>query len=225
MIRARYNVNLARRHSRQIRNELMTGQTFPAVALAEDSRAATDWTLSVSAGGRFRAAGVGITGMGARFAVIDHPIEDRKAAESETIRSDLWERFTSALLTRLSPDACLVLMHTRWAGDLAGQVPARLAEGDTEELVALNWSHLNLPAPAEDDDPLGRPEGEAPVPERHDLKRLHDIRDTNPYDFASLYQQRPQVRGGTVSPVCPAPRLPRVPDNSHRGQLPITFCA
>jgi hypothetical protein len=77
-------------------------------------------------------------------------------------------------------------------------VLSRLAEGDTEDLGGLNWSHLNLPTLAEEGDPLGRQEGAALWPERYDLKRLHGIRDTNPYDFASLYQQRPQVRGGTV---------------------------
>ena len=67
-ILASYSIDLARRHSRSIRNEIMFGTAFKSafhgVQLAPDSAAATDWALS--AGGRFKAAGVGvgITGMG-----------------------------------------------------------------------------------------------------------------------------------------------------------------
>lgn len=116
-ILASYAVDLARRHSRSIRNEIAgTGsgafqRFFPGVTLAADSAAASDWALAQ--GGRFKAAGVGvgITGMGARFAVIDDPFKDRKQAESETTRETVWEWFTSAFLTRLTPDARVVATH------------------------------------------------------------------------------------------------------------------
>lgn len=204
-ILASYAVDLARRHSRSIRNEIAGygsgafGRFFPNVILAADSAAASDWALAQ--GGRFKAAGVGvgITGMGARFAVIDDPFKDRKQAESETVRETVWEWFTSAFLTRLTPDARVIVMHTRWhEDDLVGRIQQRLEAGESDELGGLRWRILNLPAFAEEDDPLGRPEGAALWPERYDRKRLEGIRDTNPYDFAALYQQRPTNRGGTV---------------------------
>lgn len=204
-ILASYAVDLARRHSRSIRNEIAGmgsgafNRYFPAVTLAADSAAATDWALT--AGGRFKAAGVGvgITGMGARFGVIDDPFKDRKQAESETVREGVWDWFTSAFLTRLTPDARVVVMHTRWAEqDLVGKIQQRLQDGDTEDLGGLRWRVLNLPALAEEDDPLGREAGEPLWPERYDLTRLEGIRDANPFEFAALYQQRPSNRGGTV---------------------------
>lgn len=204
-ILASYAIDLARRHSRSIRNEIAGhgsgafGRFFPGVQLAADSAAASDWALAQ--GGRFKAAGVGvgITGMGARFAVIDDPFKDRKQAESETVRETVWEWFTSAFLTRLTPDARVIVMHTRWhEDDLVGRIQARLEAGDSDELGGLTWRVLNLPAFAEEDDLLGRPEGAALWPERYDARRLEGIRDANPYDFAALYQQRPTNRGGTV---------------------------
>ena len=170
--------------------------------LAADSQAATDWGTNQS--GFFRAAGVGgsITGMGGRFVVVDDPLKDRKAAESEIVREGVWEWFTSALLTRLSPDAILVLMQTRWhPGDLAGKVLAKLEEGDDGELGGLNWTHLNLPAIYDDPtttDPLCRELGEALWPQRYGLKRLRGIKAVSEYDFEALYQQRPRKRGGQV---------------------------
>lgn len=200
---ASYSVRLARTSSRSIRNEIATGlafpKFFPRVALAEDAQGATDWGTSF--GGMFRAAGVGgsITGMGAYIAVIDDPIKGRKEAESDVTRENVWNWFTADLLTRLAPGARVVLMHTRWhPEDLAGQVLAKLAEGEDAELGGLIWKHLNLPALAESDDPLGREEGEPLWPKRFGLKKLLGMKAANEYDFEALYQQRPRKRGGQV---------------------------
>ena len=203
---ASYSVRLARTSSRSIRNEIATGLAFPKffpnVALAADSQAATDWGTNL--GGFFRAAGVGgsITGMGGRFVVVDDPLKDRKAAESEIVREGIWQWFTSALLTRLSPDAILVLMHTRWhPADLAGRVLDMLEEGEGDELGGLSWKHLNLAAIHDDPstiDPVGRELGEALWPQRFTLKRLLGMKAANEYDFEALYQQRPRKRGGQI---------------------------
>lgn len=200
---ASYAVRLARTSSRGMRNEIASGNAFPrffpGVRLAADSKSVTDWALT--AGGQFRAAGVGggLTGMGARYGVIDDPFKDRKQAESELVRDGVWEWFTSVFLTRLSPDATLVVMHTRWhPDDLAGRILARLAEGESDELGGLRWSHVNLPALAEEDDPLGRAVGEPLWPQRYGLTRLHGLRAVNEYDFSALFQQRPRKRGGSV---------------------------
>lgn len=201
---ASYSVRLARTSSRSIRNQIDTGLAFPKyfpnVRLASDAQGATDWGTNYD-GGFFRAAGVGgsITGMGARFAIIDDPIKGRKAAESEVIREGVWEWFTSELLTRLTPNASVVLMHTRWhPDDLAGKVLAKLQEDESDELGGLTWTHLNLPALAEEEDPLGREFGAPLWPSRFSLKKLLSMRDTDEYNFEALYQQRPRKRGGQV---------------------------
>lgn len=200
---ASYAVRLARTSSRSIRNEIATGLAFPKffpnVQLAEDAQGATDWGTIF--GGMFRAAGVGgsITGMGAYLAVIDDPIKGRKEAESEVTRENVWNWFTADLLTRLAPGARVVLMHTRWhPDDLAGRVLEKLAEGEDAELGGLTWTHLNLPALAEPQDPLGRAEGEPLWPKRFGLKKLMGMKAANEYDFEALYQQRPRKRGGQV---------------------------
>lgn len=206
-ILASYAIDLARRHSRSIRNEIAgTGsgafnRFYPGVGLAADSTAATDWALTQ--GGRFKAAGVGvgITGMGARFGVIDDPFKDRKAAESEVIREGVWDWFTTAFLTRLTPDARVVITHTRWhENDLVGRIRAMLDEDEVEELGGLRWRILDLPALAESEgDVLGRELGEALWESRYSAKRLNNIRRTiGEYDFAAVYQQRPRPKGGAV---------------------------
>jgi len=78
---------------------------------------------------------------------------------------------------------------TRWhEDDLAGRI---LASDD-----AASWTVVGLPALAEDDDPLGRAEGEALCPERYDLEALARIRVVLGNSFYALYQQRPQAPEG-----------------------------
>lgn len=204
-ILASYAVDLARRHSRSIRNEIAFGNAFtryfPGVTLAPDSAAATDWALAQ--GGRFKAAGVGvgITGMGARFGAIDDPFKDRKQAESPVIREGVIDWFKTAFITRLAPNARIVITHTRWHDDdLVGWIRQALGTGKLDDLGGLTWRILDLPAIADStDDALGRLPGEALWPERYSAEKLRAIERTiGPYDWASVYQQRPSAKGGTV---------------------------
>jgi predicted phage terminase large subunit-like protein len=88
----------------------------------------------------------------------------------------------------------MIVIMTRWhEDDLVGRI---LASDD-----APNWTVLTLPALAEPNDPLGRPEGAALCPERFDEKALADIRLVmGEYAFGALYQQRPSPRTGNMFP-------------------------
>jgi hypothetical protein len=75
--------------------------------------------------GVYRSAGVGggITGMGAKYAIIDDPFKNRQDANSQTIRQTVWEWYTSTLYTRLTPDARVLIIMTRWhEDDLVGRL-------------------------------------------------------------------------------------------------------
>jgi hypothetical protein len=55
---------------------------------------------------------------------------------------------------------------------------------------------VQLPAEAEEDDPLGRELGAALNPERFDLAALYDIKGVMGLDYYALYQQRPMAQEG-----------------------------
>ena len=137
-------------------------------------------------GGSFLATGVGgpITGMGITgVAVVDDP------------HKNIWEWFTDTFWTRLEDSASVIVIQTRWhKDDLVGRLLAGFEDPETGERV--EFERIRLPAIAEEDDPLGREEGEALWPERFPLKKLQAIRSIlGPYGFASLYQQRPIAKG------------------------------
>lgn len=81
--------------------------------------------------------------------------------------------------------------NTRWHQD---DLTGRIIENDPK-----GWTILNLPAIAEENDPLGRVQGEALWPERFPIEDLEAIRkDIGDYAFSALYQQRPAPPSGAI---------------------------
>lgn len=179
-----YNQTLANKFSRKCRNIARQ-----RVALNTDRTAVDDW--ETEAGGGLRAVGVGagITGMGGNLIIIDDPVKNRQEANSQAYRDRVWDWYTDDLYTRLEPDGAIILIMTRWhEDDLAGRLLAD-TEGD-------RWTVVNLPALAEENDPLGRTPGQALCPERYDERALARIRTVLGNSWYALYQQRPTAPEG-----------------------------
>ena len=222
VILASYVASLATGFSRKVRNGIQ-GLAYGALfgqrgtvdgaprEVASDSRAADEWELAAPHRGGMTAAGVGggLTGKGAHLLIVDDPIKDRREADSDAVRNALWDWWTSTAFTRLEDGAAVLIVLTRWHDDdLAGRLLRQMLEGGE---FAQEWRVLTLAARAEifteaerkaepwlpAEDPLGRSEGAPLWPEKHDdgdLKMLEAA--VGPYDWASLFQQRPYSRAG-----------------------------
>lgn len=125
-----------------------------------------------------------ITGFGTRLLVIDDPIKDREEAESAVLRDANFDQFTGTLLTRLTPDGSVIVIHTRWhEDDLIG----RLAQYEE-----VRWEVINLPAL----DPVS---GSALWPELWNVETLDERRRLiGPYDWHSLFLGQPRPRSGKL---------------------------
>jgi predicted phage terminase large subunit-like protein len=185
-----YNHSLAAKFSRKSRKIAR----HAGLEISDERSAADDW--ETPAGGGVRAVGVGsgVTGHGGDLIIVDDPIKSRKEAESKVYREGVWEWFQDDLLTRCEPGAALIVINTRWHwDDLVGRI---LEQPDAER-----WVRVTLPALADTDDPLGRAPDEALCPERFDRAALEAIRTSRTaYSWSALYQQRPQMREGTMFP-------------------------
>jgi predicted phage terminase large subunit-like protein len=74
--------------------------------------------------------------------MIDDPIKSREQAESASYRDKVWHWFNDDMLTRLEPDASVILIQTRWhEDDLAGRLLKQQQEEGGEE-----WHVISLPA-------------------------------------------------------------------------------
>ena len=151
-------------------------------------------------GGEVLAVGVdgGASGYGADILFIDDYHKHRKEAESLVKRDTVWSWWESVATTRIHPGGTVVFFATRWHDDdLIGRIlKQHEKEGDESPYHLI---HINLKAIADDNDVLGRKEGEALWPYRYNEKRLANIKKAiGSYEWEALYQGEPTVRGGTL---------------------------
>ena len=212
IITSSYSAELASRMNRDCQRIMTSPQyrgIFPQSRLNESNSRTTSgsWLRNsdvfevVGHKGSYRSAGVGggITGMGAKWLIIDDPIKNREEADSTVYRDKVWDWYTSTLYTRQSPDARILVVMTRWhSDDLAG----RLIQAGQNDAAADQWEVINFPAIAEDPGPHDhRQPGEPLWPEMFSTTDLERIKASiGAYDWAALYQQTPRAGGGVEWP-------------------------
>jgi predicted phage terminase large subunit-like protein len=208
IIACSYGADLAQRMNRDVQrimDEPSYAMVFPGTRLyGKNVRTIADGSYLrnsdifeiVNQAGVYRAAGIGggIGGMGFHFGIVDDPIKNREEADSIRIRNSVWDWWRSTFYTRAEKDAAILLTTTRWhRDDIAGRIL------DSEE--AQDWKVLSFPALCEE---AGLPDDPRKVDEplwmdKYNRAALDDIQRTiGPYQWASLYQQRPRPREGAM---------------------------
>lgn len=199
IIIAAYSASLAEKHSARARDLFETNG--PLLWNANPSPSVfSRSTWDTDKGGGVKAIGIGggITGFGANVFFIDDYHSERKESESLLQRNTVWDWWQSAAATRLHPGGTVVIFATRWhEDDLVGRLLAQKV--DMGDKFPFEMEHINLPGIAEEDDPLGRKEGEALWRWWMNEEQLKDIEKiVGPYEWASLFQGRPTARGGNL---------------------------
>jgi len=133
--------------------------------------------------------------------ICDDLIKDDKEAQSKAIRDQAWNWFTKVAMSRRMGKKLVILTFTRWHAD---DPIGRLTDPENpcySPSLAEKIKIINLPAIAEEDDPLNRKVGE-PLwpdgPDKFDLDFLEEQRLLDPLGFAALYQQRPSLLDGDL---------------------------
>lgn len=131
------------------------------LVLDPDRAQQTNWNLADVPGrrnGGMLAVGVGsaFTGRSAEILVVDDPVKGAQAADSAQQRRTTQDWYQAVARTRLSGNAIVIVIQTRWhEDDLMGFL---MREDDLRPTP--RWSRLIVPAVAEHHDPLGRHPGE-----------------------------------------------------------------
>lgn len=193
IILASYEAKFAASWGRKARDTLNEyGPQVFGVSVAE-SPAAADWWYVKDHHGVMVCAGMrgGITGKGANLLIIDDPIKDAEQASSAVYRQKVWDWWQATASSRLQPNGKVIVIMARWhEDDLVGRLQTE--QGD-------RWTILNIPAIAEENDPMHRKVGEALCPEMYDIKALNaKKKELGQYWFASLYQQKPSPAEGLL---------------------------
>ncbi len=201
---ATYNDDFAADFGKDVRAIVKTPQfrqVFPNSHLVRGG-AASD-KLITTAGGKWAFVGRGgsLTGQGAHILILDDLIKDAKEASSQAIRDQAWDWFTKVAMTRRMGRKIVIMTFTRWHSD---DPIGRLTDPENPHFnakLASKIKIINIPAIAEEDDPLGRQPGE-PLwpdgPDKFDLEFLEEQQSLDPLGFAALYQQRPSLLDGDL---------------------------
>lgn len=180
-----YNSRRAEKFSREIRRLTLAR----GVPLAKDKDGASEWETTAGGGVQAVGAGAGVASVNADLILIDDPIGSRDDAESPAVRDRVWDWLTNDILARCEPHTAVLLTMSRWHQD---DPAGRLLDGQ-----AGRWEVIDLPAEAEENDPLGRAVGEPLWPELRNAAWLAEKKaELGPYGFASLLQGRPRPRSG-----------------------------
>lgn len=230
IILASYGDDLAHTHSTTCRSIIeshgsdvvdpMTGVQVEdklGLKLSSKSRRIDAWRIEGAKGGMV-AVGLGsaITGRAADLFIIDDPYKNMQEADSVTHREkvDMW--MSSVALTRLSPQASVILIQTRWhPEDLAGKTIAGEMELPKSERT---WRYLNIPAISEEGvvDSLNRPPGVSMVSARGRTKEEFEAtrRQVGERVWYALYQGMPtNPAGGLFERAWFEPRITELPAN------------
>lgn len=209
---ASYAESLAARNSyqaRQIVNEHGSGATDPVTGealpdslgymVAKDNRQKRSWGVQGYRGSYYATGMEGsLTGRSADLLIIDDPFKSQVQADSARERQKVWEWWTAVAQTRLSDNAAVIIIMTRWHDDdLVGQL---LKDEEGRPAAERRWKVVNLPAISEEGvpDALGREPGVALKSARgrtkDSFKRIEDA--VGPRVWASLYQGCPSPTDG-----------------------------
>lgn len=193
-----YSDRIARRWGRAVRNDIK-GAPDLGITVSTDSAAANEWQIADRDGGVITTGIEGsLTGRPLDVLIIDDPLKGQKEADSETYRDRCKEFWRSTGSSRLSEDAIVIVIQTRWhEDDLAGWLLSEDPDG---------WRYINIPALADHDpakgetDPLGRQPGEWMQSARKRTVRgwLRRQKDAGSRAFAALFQGNPTPGEGGV---------------------------
>lgn len=180
------------RKCRALMNRPIYQTIFPETIISSKGESGT---FETSDGGGLQSVGRGgqIIGKRANFILIDDVLKNKEEADSPAIIRKLWEWFPTVPMTRLLPNAGIIILSTRWCKkDLIGFVTKK-GKG------AKRWEYINLEGICTDKekDPLGREVGEPLWPEWYDLDYYEEVREDEAV-FQTVFQGNPTSEVNTT---------------------------
>lgn len=199
---ASYSQDLTSKHARDCRAVIESGwykKLFPRTRI--DPRKNTETEFETTGRGYRYGTSVGgtLTGRGGNLIIIDDPMKPAEAM-SESKRAAVSEWYDSTLSSRLdskTEGAIVLIMQRLHVDDLVGHVLEKSG----------GWTHLNLPAVADEPSEIElsatetykREVGELLHPEREPQSVLEELKASmGSQTFSAQYQQAPIIPGGAL---------------------------
>ena len=195
---------ICRRHGKRAR-KICESSLFRGImssGLDPQTRAAEDWALTNDS--TYKSSGInsGVAGFRCDGLIWDDLTKNRKEADSQGIRDDVYNAYIDDARSRKKPDGWEVGIGTRWHEDeIMGRILPEGYSGESGYMLCRDgnvWLVICLAAECErEDDPLGREIGDMLWSEWFGENYWAEKR-VNPRSWGSLYQQRPAPEEGIM---------------------------
>lgn len=204
-------------YSQQQAHRLSTKARLLAETLGLDPKGTkSEWALQGGRGALFRAVGRGggLTGSGADLLVLDDMLKNSDEADSQLIRDNLWDFYTTTAETRLSPRGSQIAIGTRWHKD---DFLGRLEE--------YKWPSIIYSALAITDEKHRR-QGEALHPARFSQSMLAERRQkVSARWWSAIWQQQPILSETALIPQVRVVGLHEIPPSSSSSDFVSIDCS
>ncbi len=197
-----YNEKMGEGFGKNVRNFMQSHiykEIFPDTRLERGSAASGFMVTEESGEMIFTGRGGTITGRGGDIVIVDDLFKNRKEANSETMRNDIWDFFTGDAMSRMMTEsaAIIIVMTRRHEDDIVGRIIDPANEYFNEEEFK-SWRVVNVPGLCTDpdNDPLDRKMGESVWPDRFSTKYYNDWLRRDSKEFHAVVQQDPSPADG-----------------------------
>jgi predicted phage terminase large subunit-like protein len=169
--------------------------------LAPKQKSADDWELVSGGGMHTLGAGGSIPGKRAKLLLVDDALKEADA-RSPVVCDRMWDWWENTVLARIEPGTATIVIGTAWSEeDLLARIIKHSRAG-----TGVKFTVLRLPAIAEEDDLLGREEGEGlwlthkgAGEEDFTQEWYERKRDSvSPHVWTTVYQGRATPKKGTL---------------------------
>lgn len=192
-----YGADLSEDFGRTIRDFIYKNPDILDVRVRQDASKVSKFLTSKD--GALTSIGIGgpITGRGADVLLVDDYIKQIKEALSPTYRDYVYDWFTTTAMTRLEPNASVIIIATRWHhDDLIGRIIKNFGTTDT----GGDWEYIKYHSIARENDVLGRAPGEALFPQRYSVKTLQERKKLlGSMYFDAIFDQEPHENDGDLT--------------------------
>jgi len=200
-----YNADLAEDFGYRNKAKMeLYGRDVFGVEVDKQRKAKSDWGLSGYTSGGMVSVGVGgaLTGKRLDFLIIDDAFKNYEDAMSSGQRDKVWNWLMTVAFTRLSKNAPIIVIGTRWhPDDHIGRLISQNADPLKPSFDVISFPAVATEDEYDEDNEFWRAEGAALCPELHPIERLNEMKSQmSSFQWDALYQQDPTNPEGTFWP-------------------------
>tara|TARA_R100000234_G_scaffold111153_1_gene83986 strand:+ start:1738 stop:3141 length:1404 start_codon:yes stop_codon:yes gene_type:complete len=197
-----YNADLAEDfgYRNKMRMQQYGGEVF-GVEIDRSRNSKSDWGIDGHTSGGMVSVGIGgsLTGKRLDLLIVDDAFKNYEDSMSSSQRDKVWNWLMTVAFTRLSKNAPIIIIGTRWhADDHIGRLINQSKDPAKPQFDLISFPAIAVEDEYDEEGLIWRHAGEPLCPELHPLDRLMEMKSQmSSFQWDALYQQDPSNPEGS----------------------------